>query len=117
VPTSSPHYPLAGVKAKIKAGEFEIKPNGLDGASNDFGWGPEEIKKCLLKLNDKDHAADKQNNHYYKKEQHRHLPHTVIDYYKARNIMDGENVYIHLYIRNSDQKVIINSFHELEFYN
>ncbi len=111
-----PHYPLADVKAKIRAGAFEIRPNALDGARDGFGWGPDEIKKCLLKLNDKDHSLDKPKNHYYKNEPHHRIPHTVVDYYKARAIMDGEDVYIHLYISNRNNKVVINSFHELEYY-
>jgi hypothetical protein len=67
-----------------------------------------------LKLNDKDYSADKENNHFYKKEAHRHIPNTMMDYYKAKNIMDGESVYIHLYIQNSNGKVVISSFHELD---
>jgi len=112
-----PYYPLASVKAKIRAGELEIKRNAQDRARDAFGWGPDEIKKCLLKLNDKDHSADKQHNHFYKQERHRHLPHTMIDYYKARAIMDGEDVYIHLYISLRDNKVIVNSFHELIYFD
>jgi hypothetical protein len=28
-----------------------------------------------------------------------------MDFYKAKNILDGEDVFIHLYVREDDQKV------------
>lgn len=109
-----PFYDLKIVKAKIRSGEFELKPNAIQGAIDAFNWSPDEIKKCLLKLNARNHRSDPNNNHFFKTERHRYLPHTMIDYYKARNIMDGENIYTHLYIRIEDSKVIVNSFHELD---
>ena len=113
-PNKKPHYPLAEIKDKIRAGHFEIKPNALDDAWDIFKWGPDKIKECLLKLNDKDYSADNNNNHFYKKEPHNHKPNTMMDYYKAKNIMNGESVYTHFYVQNSDEKVIISSFHELD---
>src|SRR6266567_725821 len=95
-----PYYPLAEIKEKIRDGHLEIKPNALDDAWDIFGWGPNEIRKCLLKLNDRDYTADKNNNHFYKTEAHRRLPHTMMDYYKAENIMDNESIFTHIYIRN-----------------
>lgn len=36
-----------------------------------------------------------------------------IDFYRAHNLLDGENVYTRLYIREHQTAVIINSFKEL----
>ncbi|WP_027360574.1 type II toxin-antitoxin system MqsR family toxin [Desulforegula conservatrix] len=109
-----PYYPLKEVKEKIRCGHFDINQNALDDARDIFNWGPEKIKQCLLKLNDRDYAIDINKNHFFKKEPHRHIPHTMMDYYKAKNIMDGESVYTHFYIRQNDGKVVISSFHELD---
>ena len=113
-PHKQPFYPLNEIQEKIRDGHFEIKPNALEDAWDLFKWGPSKIKQCLLKLNDKDYAADNNKNHFYKQEAHRRIPHTMMDYYKARNVMDGENVYIHFYVQSGDGKVIISSFHELD---
>lgn len=109
-----PYYPLDEVQEKIRYGHFEIKPNALDDAWDIFRWGPDDIKRCLLKLNDRDFAIDNNKNHFYKTEAHRRIPHTMMDYYKAKNIMNGESIYTHLYVQNCDGKVIISSFHELD---
>jgi hypothetical protein len=111
--SNCPYYPLDGIQEKIRDGHFEINRNALDDARSIFGWGSGQIKICLLKLNDRDYTADKYNNHFYKKEADRHIPHTMMDYYKAKNILDGESIYTHFYVRSSDGKVIVSSFHEL----
>jgi len=114
VTPKKPYYPLEEVQEKIRYGHFEINSNALDDAWDIFRWRPDKIKQCLLKLNDRDYAIAPNKNHFFKKEAHRHIPHTMMDYYKAKNIMEGESVYIHFYVRNSDGKVVISSFHELD---
>ena len=52
-------------------------------------------------------------NHFYKTEAHNQLPNTMMDYYKAQNIMTGINLYTHFYIRPGDGKLIIDSFKEI----
>lgn len=109
-----PHYPLSNVKKLIKEGKFLIRPNAIQYAWDDFGWKPADIKKCLLKLNDKYHPDDQKNNRFYKTEDHRNFSNTKMDYYKCQDIMEGMNVYIHFYIHPDSGKLIISSFHELE---
>ena len=109
-----PHYPLSTVKGLIRQGEILIRQNAIESALNDFGWTTVEIKKCLLKLNDKYHPDDREKNRFYKTEDHRNFPHTKMDYYKCQNIMEGMNVYTHFYIHPDSGKLIISSFKELE---
>ena len=110
-----PHYPLSDVKKLIREGrKIKIKPNATSRAWDDFGWKSDDIKKCLLKLNDKYHPDDKKNNHFHKTEDHRNFSNTMMDYYKCQDIMEGMNVYIHFYIHPDSGKLIISSFHELE---
>lgn len=108
-----PYYPLEAVKALLKKRKFKIQPNAVATAWDDFGWRNSDIVKCLLKLNDKDHRADRCNNHFYKTEKHRTIPHTMMDYYKAINIMDGFDIYTHFYIKNENIFLVISSFKEL----
>ncbi len=108
-----PSYPLKGVKALIRANKVRYNNNATIDAYNDFGWKTKEIKKCLLKLNDKYHLDNLKNNHFYKSEPHNIYTDTMVDIYKAINIMDGFNVYIHFYIHPNFGNLIINSFKEL----
>lgn len=109
-----PHYSLKDVKRLIRDGDIQIQPNALQSAYNDFGWEPENIKKCLLKLNGKLHTADRKNNHFYKTDPHKRFPNTEMDYYKAMNIMQGFNIYTHFYIHPNSGKLVISSFKELK---
>ena len=113
-PIPKPHYPLSEVKKLIREGKLYLQPNATADAWDDFGWRVADIKKCLLKLNDKYHSGDKEKNHFYKSEPHRNISNTVMDYYKCQNIMEGMNVYTHFYIHPNSCKLIISSFHELE---
>ena len=108
-----PEYSLKRVKEKIRAQDWRATPNAENRCWDDFGWGREDMGRCILKLNDKHHLADQRRNHFYKSEPFEREPHLLLDFYKAHNIMDGESVYIHLYIREEDDKLIINSFHQL----
>ncbi len=108
-----PFYPLKDVKALLKANHYQLNDPPLQDAHNHFMWGPKDIKKCLLRLNDKLHKNDPEKNHYHKTEQHREFPATKMDYYKIRNAPEGNMVYTHFYIRGFDGKLIISSFKRL----
>lgn len=101
-----PHHSLKNVKAQIRAGNFTLRSNAIQDASNDFAWTPLDIQKCLLKL---------QNSHWVKTERHRNYPaeNTLMDYYRAPNIMDGESIFTHIYIRDGKTNVIVSSFKRL----
>ena len=108
-----PYYPLKTVKKLLRKGQFKIQPNATASALDDFGWRSRDIVKCLLKLNDRDHRIDREKNHFYKSEPHWHIPNTMMDYYKAKNIMDGFDIYTHFYMRNGNVFLIVSSFKEL----
>lgn len=112
--TQKPFYHLSELKEKIKSGEVEITLRALEQADDDFRWGIEQIIKGLLKLNDKYHLADRNRNHFYKTEERNCYPYLKMDFYKAKNLLEGEDVYIHLYIRDNDGIVVVDSFHELD---
>lgn len=113
VPSPKPSYPLKNVKQLIRLNHVFINPDALDDARDDFGWRSMDIKKCLLKLNDKYHSHNREKNHFHKTEPYRQFPDTMIDYYKAKNIMGNNSVYTHLYIDPDSGMLIINSFQEL----
>jgi hypothetical protein len=113
MPRPKPYYPLKTVKEKIDNGEVKIQMNALNSAYSDFGWDVGEIIKCLKKLNDRYHLDNPDKNHFYKTEPHHHLPGTMMDYYKSKNIHLGENVYTHLYIKNGSGEVVVSSFKNL----
>ncbi len=108
-----PAYPIKDVKALVKAGKIRINSNAVESAWNDFSWGIDEIKKCILKLNNKYHTDDRGKNHYYKTDPHNRIPHTMMDFYKAREIMEGQSIYTHFYIDQRNGFLIISSFKNL----
>jgi hypothetical protein len=110
-----PFNPLKTVRARVNANDVMIQPDSLQDAQNDFNWSGVEIKQALLKLNDKYYYDNKLKNHYYNTKPHESYPaeNTYIDYYRAHNLLDGESVYTHFYIREHKTTVIINSFKEL----
>ena len=111
VPT--PYYPLRDVRALVRADKIWVRPNAKQTAFDDFGWRRDDIKRCLLKLNDRYHADDRQRNHFHKHEPHDNFPNTMMDYYKAINIMERNNVYTHFYIHSHFGTLTISSFKEL----
>jgi hypothetical protein len=110
-----PKNVLKDVKARVRAGDVVINPDVLQDAYDAFGWWDTEIKQCLLHLNDQYYYANPQKNHFYKSEPHNLYPaeNTYIDFYRAHEIMQGESVYTHLYVRENTSKVTVNSFKEL----
>lgn len=109
----TPHYPIKRIKALLREKKFRINGNALESALDDFGWGPTEIVKCLMRLNDKFHKDNPEKHHFHKKEPHRYVPNTMMDYYKIRNGFEDNSIYTHLYIHPDNGKLIINSFHVL----
>lgn len=73
--------------------------------------------KFAITQTDRYYFENKQKNHYYNTKPHDIYPaeNTFIDYYRAHNLLDGESVYTHFYIREHQTTVIINSFKELHY--
>jgi len=82
-------------------GLCDITDDAIRGAYTSFGWGIADIRKAILKL---------QQKHFYKTAKHFGNPKIYVDYYKARGLM-GENVYIHLHVY--DGCLVIESFKEI----
>lgn len=108
-----PHYPLKLVKEMLRKGQFRINEDVLNDAYNLFGWDDRDIVRCLLKLNSKHHIKNRLKNHFYKTEEHYRFPPTKMDYYKAINILEGNDIYTHFYRHPSSGELVISSFHEL----
>jgi len=95
------YYPLTDVLQKINSEQFLIRKNAEDSALDDFGWNRPKIID-VIKLLEERHfcmSIPSNRNAWW-----------VYDVYKARLL--GENVYIHLYIDDTDGILIINSFKE-----
>jgi hypothetical protein len=92
-------YPLTEVMQKIDSGQCDIRRNASDCAFDDFGWKRPEIIKALKLLEEK---------HFCKSLTSNRNALWVFDVYKARLL--GEKVYIHLYIDDTEGRLIINSF-------
>jgi anaerobic selenocysteine-containing dehydrogenase len=103
------------VRQRVNFDDIYIDPDALQEARDDFKWCRDEIKKCLLKLNDKYYFENKTKNHYYNSKPHKKYPtgKTFYDYYRAYQLLDGENVYTHFFIREQSTTVTIDSFKDL----
>jgi hypothetical protein len=108
-----PYYPLKDIKNLVREGAVRINIDVQSDAWDDFGFKPSDIKKCILKLNDREHSKNREKNHFWKTEPYKRFPETMMDYYKANNIMTGINVYTHFYIHPNSGELIISSFKEL----
>lgn len=108
-----PHYPLKDIKSLIKANHYRFNPNALESGHWDFGWGPTEMTKVILRLNDRWYKSNPEKNHFYKTKPHKTIPNTKMDYYKVKNGYEGHSIYTHLYIRIESGMLIISSFKEL----
>jgi hypothetical protein len=109
------HYPLSKVRELLNDGFVELWPDVLSEAQADFGstFSTDDIIKCLLLLNDKPHKLNPEKNHFFKKEKHRFDATAMMDYYKAKNIAVGINLYTHFYIDAEYNQLVICSFKEL----
>jgi hypothetical protein len=101
-PSPQSYYNLSEVKQKILNGGFLIKPNAVEEAFKDFGWGISEIVEVYRLL---------QPKHFYKTDSSKYKPGILIDVYKGN--IKGENVYTHFYIDDTINKLVINSFHQI----
>ena len=110
-----PTYPISTVKRLLRDNNIRINPDVLQDAYDDFGWGHDEITKCLLKLNDKYYLDEPSKNHFHKTKQHAKFTstNTMMDYYKIENGLEGNQVYTHFYIHPNSGKLVISSFKEL----
>lgn len=99
---SKPFNSIAGIKKLVKQGKVRINGNALQGAMDCFNWGKDEIIECLLKL---------KKEQCYKAETHSKFPFSAIDFYRAEKLLDGEDVYLHLYVHEG--WVVVNSFKEM----
>jgi hypothetical protein len=98
-----PFYDLDEVKRLINEDRVFFSLGAVTGARECFGWDISDIKKAIRKLNGK---------HFYKSDVSKYDPYLVYDFYKAHNL-NGENVYIHLFIDENEKRVIVNSFKEI----
>ena len=95
-------YDLGTIRNLIDQGNVRIRRNAEMSALNDFGWGIDDIKNAIKKL---------QSRHFCKSADHHNRAGTVLDYYKARGIKT-EDIYTHFYIDDSGF-LIISSFKRL----
>jgi hypothetical protein len=103
MPSVTPSNCLREVKKMLENGKFRINTNALESARHDFGWGTEEIKDALLRLKD---------NQCYKTDVHNRFSPSTVDFYRAKNLKDDEDVYTHFYVMNGS--VVVNSFKKLD---
>jgi hypothetical protein len=99
-----PIYSKTEIRSKIESGLVEIRGNASEDAYSDFGWEQEDIEKCLLKL---------RPSQCYDSQPHWHCPEASIDFYRAHNIMEGNDVFTHFYVHPTTGKLTINSFKEI----
>lgn len=95
------HTPIRVLRKMIAESRLQINGNAVAGALK-FGWNEEDICKAICKL---------KASHWHASNPHDRFPECTVDYYKARKLHEGEDVYLHLYVK--DNTLIINSFHEL----
>jgi len=98
-----PAYPLDEVNQLIAEGKVDFWPNALRLAKNDFGWSPKEIIEAVGRLRPID---------FHKREQCDHYPKIVLDVYRPRRRIKAEWIYLHLYINDETNQLIINSCKE-----
>ena len=108
-----PHYPLADVKALVRSNQFRCNDDVLQELADSLMWSSAHVRKVLLKLNDRWHRDHPLKNHFFKTGEHKIFPNTKVDIYKVINALEGIDIYLHFYIKNSTGYLIINSFKEL----
>lgn len=108
-----PLYPLKDVKLRVQNNLCEFSNGALFNANRFYGWGPKEMKKCLLRLNDRYYSSNPQMNHFHKTDNRKNAPLVKMDFYKMENAPEGNNVYTHLYIHPDSNMLIVDSFKEI----
>lgn len=99
----APQYPLPEVLLLIQQGKVVIRPDARTDAQNDFGWDTDDILEALSKLKEK---------HFYKKDVSSRNRWHVYDFYKAYGLC-GEDVYMHFFIDDDNDMLVINSFKKI----
>lgn len=111
---TTPFNDLSRVRAIANRKNFRLLKKAPQ-TLQDLGWNTDDVKNCLLKLNDKYWPLDNFKNHFYKREPHWDYnppENTFMDYYRAHQLHLGENVYTHFYIRENTEQLLIDSFKE-----
>ena len=93
------YYKLSEVLQKVNSGQLLIRSNAIRDAFKAFGWETSDIMNAYRMLKPK---------HFYKTDNSKAKPVLVIDVYKAH--LNGEDIYTHFYIDDSQNKLVINSF-------
>lgn len=101
--TETPAYSLEEINKLIKEAKVDFWPNARRLAQRDFGWSPSEIIKAIKTLQLKD---------FYKREQCDRFPLVTLDVYKPARKFEGKFIYIHLYVDDEANRLIINSCKE-----
>lgn len=107
----TPSIPLSQLKSILNTipGQYEIAENAYEGADV-FGWGGDEIVRCLKKL---------KLIHFHKTVKHwdsnrdRLYKDVMVDYYHARNIYRGVDIYTHFFLDKPYEILQIQSFKKL----
>lgn len=86
---NTPAFSLDEVKEKIRARKYVITGKALVDAKKWFEWGEREICECLLKLEKK---------HFKKSMLYRARVPLRTDYYEAKRIHEGEDIFTHFCI-------------------
>jgi hypothetical protein len=93
-----PHYPLADVKAAVRADRYII-PGRVDEHMRSRGWRRAYAHECLLGLEVFD---------FHKSQAHRARPGVWLDVYRPRHC--GERLYVKLTIHEDERRFILLSF-------
>ena len=99
-PRPESFYALSEVRELIDQGKVLLRPNALDDAQRDFGWGTRDILDALRKL---------RPGHFYKSDTSAKKHAVMLDFYKAQGLK-GEDVYTHFYIDDENEVLVVNSF-------
>jgi len=100
---TGPYYSLGIAKGLVKTGNVRIRHEAQESARKDFGWELPDMLDALKKL---------QPKHFHKPGESYFTPKIPFDFYKAYNLK-GEDVYIHFYIDNEADLLMIDSFKKI----
>ena len=95
----NPCFPLKEVKKLLQTNQYVIAKKAIESARNDFNWNTTDIVDALLKL---------KKRHHYKRSVLYKKSDVMMDIYKAS--INGQYIYLHYYIDDNDNLLIIGSF-------